>query len=181
MKERVWVDLLQVFLPLSFLTFGGGQTIVADIHRYAVPVHGWMTDAQFMELFALSRLSPGPGSVLVTLVGWKAGGWLGALVASASIFIPSSVFIYGLARLWGRYREAAWPRAVETGLAPIAAGMILAACLTVLRAADGGLFAWGIAALSTAALLFTRTSPFVLLFGGALAFLLVFGWTTPLR
>ena len=174
MTGRVWLDLAQVFVPLSFLTIGGGQSVVADIHRQSVAGHGWMNDAQFMELFALSRLSPGPGSLLVTLIGWKAGGWIGALVASASIFVPSSLLVYALARLWGRHRESTWPRVVESGLAPIAAGMVLAAAFTVLRAADGGPLAWCVAALSAAALLFTEISPFLLLGGGALAFLV--GW-----
>ena len=174
MKERVWLDLAQVFVPLSFLTIGGGQSVVTDIHRQTVSGYAWMSDAQFMELFALSRLSPGPGSLLVTLIGWKAGGWVGALVASASIFVPSSLLVYALARLWGRHREAKWPRMIETGLAPIAAGMVLAAAFTVLKVADGGPLAWGVAALSAVALLATEISPFLLLGCGALVF--VFGW-----
>ena len=171
--DNVLVRLLIVFVPLSFLSVGGGQSIVADIHRQSVGVYGWMTDARFLDLFGLSRMTPGPGSLLVTLVGWQAAGWAGALVATAAIFVPSSLLVYGLARLWARYSGAPWQRAVETGLAPVAAGMVLAASFTLLQAAEGGVLAWAMAAVSCLALLFTRVSPFLLLGLGAVLFLLV--------
>ncbi|ARP79522.1 chromate transporter [Bordetella genomosp. 8] len=164
-------DLFTVFAPLSFLTVGGGQSVVADIHRQAVQAYGWMNDAQFLDLFALSRITPGPGSLLVTLVGWQVQGILGALVASFAIFVPSTVLIYALAHVWQRYKGRVWIRAIETGLAPVAAGMILAASCTILRAAEGGAWAWVVAIASTLLLLRTRVSPFLLLGGGALVFL----------
>lgn len=168
---QLW-DLFAVFAPLSFLTVGGGQSVVADIHRQAVDVYGWMNDAQFLDLFALSRITPGPGSLLVTLVGWQVHRILGALVASFAIFVPSTVLIYGLARVWQRYNGRLWIRAIEDGLAPVAAGMILAASCTILKAAEGGAWAWAVAVISTLLLLRTRISPFILLGGGALVFLI---------
>ncbi|MEO5795985.1 MAG: chromate transporter [Rhodoferax sp.] len=172
MNFRLLGDLLAVFVPLSFLSVGGGQSILADIHRQAVGVHGWMTDAQFLDLYALSRITPGPGSLLVTLVGWHVAGFWGALVASAAIFVPTSLLVFGLAHVWSRYRDRPAIRAVESGLAPVAAGMVLAASCTVLRAAEGGVWAWAVAALSTLALVWTRVSPLLMLAVGGLVFLL---------
>jgi chromate transporter len=166
-------DLFAVFAPLSFLTVGGGQSVVADIHRQAVDVYAWMNDSQFLDVFALSRITPGPGSLLVTLVGWQVQGLLGAIVASFAIFIPSSVLVYALARVWARYKDRRWTRAVEAGLIPVAAGMILAATFTILQAAEGGIWAWVVAGASTLLLLYTRVSPFLLLGAGAAVFLLV--------
>lgn len=173
MNLRLLGDLLAVFVPLSFLTVGGGQSIVADIHRQSVSVQGWMSDAQFLDLFALSRLTPGPGALLVTLVGWQVAGVWGALATSAAIFLPSSVLVYGLATVWSRYRHHKATRAIESGLAPVAAGMILAASCTVLRAAEGGAWAWAVAALSTLVLMWTRVSPLLMLALGGALFLLV--------
>ncbi len=168
--DLLWT-LAGIFVPLSFATIGGGQGIVAEMHRQAVSVQGWMPEQQFMTDFALSRLAPGPGSLLVTLIGWQVGGWAGALVASLAIFLPSSLLLYGLARIWARYRGRPWQRAVERGLAPVAAGLILAASLTVLQAAQGGWVAWAVAGASTLLLTTTRVSPFAVLATGALVFL----------
>ncbi|AMG44065.1 chromate transporter [Achromobacter ruhlandii] len=164
-------DLFSVFTPLSFLTVGGGQSILPDIHRQAVDSYGWISESQFLDYFALSRITPGPASLLVTLIGWQVGGWLGAMAASIAIFLPCSLLIYALARVWARYRHATCVRAIEAGLVPVAAGMILASSCTVLRAAEGGAWAWGVAAVSTLALVYTRISPFLMLALGALVFL----------
>ncbi len=171
MNLQLLSSLLAVFAPLSFLTVGGGQSIVADIHRQSVSVQGWMSDAQFLDLYALSRITPGPGALLVTLVGWQVAGIWGALLTSVAIFLPSSVLVYGLAHVWSRYRGKPLVRAIESGLAPVAAGLILAASCTVLRAAEGGVWAWSVAALSTIALaVWKRLSPLLVLAIGGLVF-----------
>lgn len=164
-------DLFAVFTPQSFLTVGGGQSILPEIHRQAVDNYGWITEAQFLDYFALSRITPGPASLLVTLIGWQVGGWAGAIAASIAIFLPCSLLIYALARVWARYRHATCVRAIEAGLVPVAAGMILASSCTLLRAAEGGAWAWGVAAVSTLALVYTRISPFLMLALGAVVFL----------
>jgi chromate transporter len=169
--NRSLLALIAVFAPLSFTTIGGGQSVVSEIHRQAVLQHHWIDEQGFVTLFALSRLAPGPGSLLVTLIGWIVAGWQGAIVASIAIFLPSSLLLYGLAQLWVRHRGAHWQRAIERGLAPIAAGLILAAALTLVQASEGGPYAWVVAGLSTLVLTTTKTSPFLLLGIGAAAFL----------
>lgn len=171
MRGDVLWTMFLIFAPLSLATIGGGQSVVAEYHRQVVAQHGWLTEQQFVYDFALSRLAPGPGSLLVTLIGWQVAGWAGALVASVAIFLPSSLLVYGLAHLWARFRGRPWQRAVERGLGPIAAGLILAASLTVLEAAEGGWLAWAVALASTVLLTVTRISPFLLLGVGALVFL----------
>lgn len=174
MDPKVLWDLVKVFLPLSFLAVGGGQSITADVHRQSVDVYAWVSNSQFMDLFALSRLTPGPGALLVPLVGLQAAGVLGAVVAAFAIFLPSSLLVFGLAHVWSRFKGTPVIRAIEAGLVPVAAGMVLSASLTVLRAAEGGGWAWAVAGMSTLALIYTRVSPFVMLGGGALVFLAVF-------
>src|SRR3982750_2972031 len=56
---------------------------------------------------AIYRGGPGPGSTLATLIGWKAAGWRGALVVSLAFFLPSSLLIYGVGRVWNRWRGSA--------------------------------------------------------------------------
>lgn len=171
MKDNLILALLGVFVPVSLLTIGGGSSALSEIHRQVVLVQAWLDEDTFTNLFALSRIAPGPGSLLVTLIGWQIAGWAGALVASVAVFVPSSLVMYALARLWTRHRGARWQRAVERGLTPIAAGLILAATFTLLRAAQGGPVAWAVAAASTLALSTTRLSPVVALGGGAAVFL----------
>ncbi len=164
---RPVLDLFGVFAPLSLVTVGGGQTVVADIQRQVVAVHHWMTPTGFLNAFAISRMAPGPGSLLATLIGWQVAGFWGAVAATLGIFGPTAVLIYGVAHLWTRYRGARWQRALEGGLRPVAAGMILAAVYVLMQTLDGGWLAEGIALVSTAILMLTRLNPILLLVCGA--------------
>ncbi len=169
------LQLAVLFAPLSLLSVGGGQTLVAEIHRQVVAHHHWMTETQFVDAFAIARMAPGPGTLLVTLIGWQVAGAWGALVASVAIFAPTALLVYGLARLWKRFQGARWQVALEVGLRPVASGMILASGLVLVEALDGGWLARGIAVASTALLLATPVNPIVLMAGGAVAFVVLNG------
>jgi chromate transporter len=146
--------LVAVFAPLSLLSFGGGNVVIADIAHQTIGVHRWASERAFADLFALSRAAPGPGSMLCALIGWQVGGVLGALVATVAFYLPSSLLLYIVAKIWGRWRGSAWHHAVERGMAPIAAGLFLSGGVAVLRVAPAGIAAWVAALVATGVLLY---------------------------
>jgi chromate transporter len=150
---RRLLALALVFAPLSLLSIGGGASLLAEIEHQSVAVHAWTTQREFADLFAISRAAPGPGTMLSTLIGWKVAGWAGALTATVALYLPSSLLVYGAARLWGRWRGSVWHTAIERGLAPIAAGLILAGGIALLRVSPGGPAVWVAAIASTALIL----------------------------
>jgi chromate transporter len=166
------VGLALVFVPLSLLSFGGAPSIMAEMQHQTVGVHGWLTDQEFVDLFAIARAAPGPGSLIVVLIGWKAAGWLGVLVTTLAFYIPTSLLVYGAGMLWQRYRASPWWGAVEQGLAPIAVGLVLAGSVSVLEASHVGILELATAAASTGLLLTRRAiSPYALI--GAVAALYI--------
>ena len=112
---RTLLALVFVFAPLSLLSIGGGASLLAEIEHQAVGVHHWTTQRQFADLFAISRAAPGPGTMLSALIGWKVAGWAGALTATVALYLPSSLLVYGAARMWGRWRGSPWHAAIERG------------------------------------------------------------------
>ena len=160
-----------VFAPLSLLSFGGGNAVIADIAHQAIAVQGWTSEREFADLFALSRAAPGPGSMLAALLGWKAAGIPGALVATLAFYVPSAALVLVVVRLWGRWRGSRWHTAIERGMAPIAAGLFLAAGIVVLEASPGGPAVWVAAIVTTVPLLrWPGMHPVPLLLGGAALF-----------
>jgi chromate transporter len=171
--SRNLIALASVFAPLSIVTVGGGQAIIADVQRQVVDVHHWMTHAQFVNDFAIARLAPGPGSLLATLIGWQVGGIAGALVATLALFGPTAFLMYGVAHLWKKHRGARWQTALQSGLRPVAAGLILAAVYVLVKGLDGGWIAWITALASTAIVMTTRINALIIIGAAALVFVLL--------
>jgi chromate transporter len=171
-RDNPYLTLIAVFAPFSLIAIGGGASIFAGIQHEAVEVRQWVTAREFIDLFALARGAPGPGSMLITLIGWKVAGWSGALVATAALFIPSCVLCYAVARIWNKHRGKHWHYALENGLAPLGTGLIIAGAFAILRLAGNSVAAWIVAGASAAILMrWPRTHPLVLLSAGGLAFL----------
>jgi chromate transporter len=172
--SRTLAALLITFAPLSLVSIGGGPSVLAEMHHQAVVVHGWVTQREFADLFAISRAAPGPGALLATLIGWQAAGWQGALLASLAFFLPSSLLVYGAAHIWNRWRASPWHAAVEAGFAPVAAGLVLAGALAILQSASAGPLSWGIALFVAACRIWRpHLHPLALLGLGAAAFAIV--------
>lgn len=165
--------LFGVFAPLSLVTVGGGQSVIADIQRQVVAEHHWLTTSQFLDAFAISRMAPGPGSLLATLIGWKVAGPMGAAAATIGIFGPTAILIYAITRLWSRHHGSRWQLAFEAGLGPIAAGLILASVFVVIQGLEGGWPARVISLLATVVLMRSRLSPLIVIAGGAGVFAVI--------
>lgn len=171
MLESRLLGLLIVFAPLSLLSFGGGQAIVADIQHQTVDVHGWLTDAQFIDMFAISRAAPGPSTLVAALIGYQIAGFLGACVACLAIYLPSSAVVYVASAWWQRHRVSPVKTAIERGLAPIAVGLIFAGALSVIQASGAGPLSLATTALAAAVLYYTKISPYFIVGIVALGFL----------
>jgi chromate transporter len=171
MRDNPLWALVAVFVPFSLVSIGGAPSIFAGMQHQSVEIYRWVTAREFVELFAIARAAPGPGSMLATLLGWKVAGWTGAAVATLAFFVPSSLLCYGVAKAWKHYKGRHWHTALESGLAPIGAGLILAGVLAILRIAGSGASSWGIAGISAAILAWRpRLNPLLVLLGGAVAY-----------
>ena len=165
------VELLQMFvhfLLLSLLAVGGAITVAPEMHRFVVVEQGWLGDEQFTASIALAQSSPGPNVLFVTLVGWNAGGWAGALAATAGIMLPSSTLSLVAFRWTQRRHQLPWVRAFRAGMAPITVGLLLATgwILAGQNVASPLLIAVSVATIVL--LVKTRINPLWLIAAGAL-------------
>jgi chromate transporter len=155
---------------LSSISFGGFPTVLPDVRDFVVGGHGWMTDREFRDFFALAQAIPGPNMILMMgFVGWKVWGIPGAVASSIATFGPPCVMYFVSYRLWDRFRAAPWQRIVRNGLVPVTAGLVIASGTVMARVTDAR---WPFVAVTIAAALImtsTRINPFwTLLAGGAL-------------
>jgi len=169
------LQLFWLFALLSMVAFGGGAGVIPDIQRAAVETYHWLTAKEFLDLFALSRVGPGPGSMIAVMVGGKAAGAAGGVVAWLAMFGPSSVVVHGVARIWNRAARKPWRAVVEQALAPIGIGMTFATGFSLIRGTEHQVLPFAITAASTLAFAFTEVHPLLLLAAGATILLLTGG------
>jgi hypothetical protein len=106
-------------IVLSSISFGGFPTVLPDVRNFVVATHGWMTDQEFANFFAIAQSIPGPNMILMmSFVGWKVWGFPGAAASAFATFGPPCAIYFAAYRVWDRFRNAPWQRIVRLGLVP---------------------------------------------------------------
>ena len=147
------------FGTLSFLSIGGANAIVPEIHRQTVDVLHWMDDATFANLVAIGQTAPGPNVLVVSMIGWHMAGLLGLLAATLAIVLPSSILAFVVGRMMNHYASVTWIGLVRAALAPIAVGFMLATGIVMTRATFQGAISLFIVAGVTGLVYKTKLSP----------------------
>lgn len=111
-----WGDLRlgQVALTMAkidLVAFGGGFAALPLFFREVVEGQGWMDASTFMDGITLGQVTPGPIVITATFIGHRVAGWLGALAATAGVFLPSLVMLLAAEPVfqhWNRRPAARW-------------------------------------------------------------------------
>ncbi|MFP2905944.1 chromate efflux transporter [Pyxidicoccus sp. 3LFB2] len=139
-------------LKAGLLTFGGAYTAIPFVRRDAVQQGAWMTDAQFLDGLALGGVLPAPLIIFSTFVGFLGGGWTGAVLMTAGVFLPAFAFTLvahdPLERLVERRGVHAFLEGVTAGVV----GLIAATTVTLLRASLTGVASVAVFAVALALL-----------------------------
>lgn len=156
------------FLKMGLVFFGGGFVLIPLLHqRLVVDLH-WLTPQQFLDGMAISNLTPGPIAILATFVGFHLQGVVGALVATASLFLPATVLMMVLCQGYDRFRDARRARDFLAGVAPAVAGLVVGAAVALAPGVLRGPTAWVLSAVSLFLLVRQKWHPAFVLSLGAL-------------
>lgn len=92
MKELF--SLFITFARIGGLTFGGGLAMLPMLKHELVEKHGWVTEDEILDYYAIGQCTPGIIAVnTATFVGYKRRGILGGIFATLGMVFPSLVII----------------------------------------------------------------------------------------
>jgi len=152
----------------SSISFDGFPTVLPDVRNFVVGTHGWMTNQEFANLFAMAQSIPGPNMILMmSFVGWKVWGFPGAVASAFATFGPPCTMYFAAYRAWDRFRDNRWQPIVRAGLAPVIMGLVIASGTIMARAADTSWWAVAVTIAAAAITLATRLGPIWMLLVGA--------------
>ncbi len=140
MQAKLILELILAFATLSMLAVGGGNAVLPAMEQILVLNEHWLTAEQFINIFSLGQIAPGPNMTMIVLIGEKVAGHYGAIAVLLAFFIPSSVLVFFAGRLWKQFEGSPWRESVQNGFAPITIGLMLGGVYAIGKHAISGLF-----------------------------------------
>lgn len=136
------LDLFAGFFRAGSLVFGGGHVVLPLLQAAVVPP-GWVSPAQFTAGYGAAQAVPGPLFTFAAYLGAVSaappGGWAGAALALAAIFLPSFLLVWGSLPFWDAVRSRPDAQAALRGVNAAVVGILIAALYTpVFTSAIGG-------------------------------------------
>jgi chromate transporter len=126
------------FLQASAFTFGSGLAIVPFLHAGLVEDLGWLTEQEFVDSVAMGLITPGPVVIMATFGGYLIYGIVGAVVATAAVFLPVYLFVVVPGRFFRRYERHPRLQGFVKGATAAAAGAIAGAAIVIGRQTISG-------------------------------------------
>ena len=122
----IYLILFLEFFKVGLFAFGGAYGAIPLI-RDVVLDYGWLNDERFTYFVAVSESTPGPIMTnLATYVGSNQAGFLGSVVATVAVVLPSSIIVLLLMILLKNLLKKPYVQAALRGIKPSVVGIILA-------------------------------------------------------
>lgn len=173
-KVKNIFKLFVCMLKIGLFTFGGGYAMVALLENEFVDKKKWITRDEFADMVAVAESTPGPLAInSATYIGYKTGGFLGALFSTLGVCIPSFVIIYVISLFFNAFLENKYVAYAFTGVRVCVAFLIAKAGVKMImslkkKAFDIIVVCCVVAAMLTLSLLSVNfSSIFYILIGGA--------------
>lgn len=127
----IYLQLFFTFLKVGAFSFGGGYAMLSLIGDSVIN-YGWMTEEEFLNFIGVETVIPGPIAVnMATYIGYEQGGFLGALVATAGVVLPSFIIILIVAAFIKNMLRYPPVKAFIAGMRPAIGGLILSVAITM--------------------------------------------------
>ncbi len=181
----IYFELFTTFFVIGMFTIGGGYAMLSLIQNQVVNVHGWIDEASFTDIVAISQMTPGPiGINSATYLGYdvlaNTGASefmciLGSFTATFAVVLPSFIIVLAICKAYEKLKDHYMFKGIMTGLRPATLGLIGTAALglaTPENFIDWKSFVICIAAF--AGLYFKKIGPFSAIGIGALAGLIIY-------
>ena len=132
--KNILADLLLTFMKIGLFTFGGGYAMIAMIEDYCVEKKKWITHDEMMNITVIAESTPGPIAInCATFTGYRQAGFVGALVATLGMIIPSFSIIYAISMFLDNFLEIVVIAHAFKGIKIAVGLLILDAAITMIR------------------------------------------------
>ena len=127
----IYLQLFLTFLKVGTFAFGGGYAMLSLIGD-SVLKYGWMTEEELLNFVGVETVIPGPIAVnMATYIGYEQGGFLGALLATIGVLLPSFVIILVVAACIKNLLKYPPVKTFIASMRPALGGLIVSVAVTM--------------------------------------------------
>ncbi|SDD49784.1 chromate efflux transporter [Pedobacter soli] len=116
--------LFLIFLKIGAVLYGSGYVLFAYMDEALVRNNHWLLRQQLMDAIAVGQITPGPILSSATFAGYLIHGWMGGVLATVAIFLPSFFISFFLHRLLSAARKSIKLRLFLDGLSAASISII---------------------------------------------------------
>ena len=113
-------------------SFGGGYAMLPLMEKEVIGIRGWLTNAEFIDIIAISEMTPGPVAVnSATFLGYRVGNTLGSVIATTAVVLPSLIVMLTILIFINRFKNSKYIDWIFKGIRPIVLGLIASAAVSL--------------------------------------------------
>lgn len=122
----IYLKLFLEFFHIGLFSYGGGYATLPFLY-HLTEKYEWYTSSQLADMIAISSITPGPlGVNVATFAGYTTSGILGALIATASVVLPSVIIVIIISKLLEQFRTNRFVKSAIYSLKPAGCGLLAA-------------------------------------------------------
>jgi len=175
-------ELVQYFLRLGLVGFGGPVALVGQMERELVTERRWLTREQMREAIAVCQSLPGPLAIQVGIyISYLRGGFRGAWAGGWAFIFPNFVIVAALGALYVHFGGLQPVTAIFYGVSPAVIALILHSCYRLAKLGMEDWMQWTLAALCFAVTVVLKAEVALLFIGAGIVGILYYGrfWQHP--
>ena len=131
---KKYLSLFLTMLKIGLFTFGGGYAMIALLENEFVEKRKYIGKDEFLDMVAIAESTPGPIAInAATYLGYKCLGFLGSLMATVGVVIPSFVIIFTISLFFDAFLSFSLVEYAFRGIQVCVIYLISSAGLKMLR------------------------------------------------
>lgn len=129
-----YLELFLSFFKTGLFTFGGGYAMISILESEFVERKKWIEHDEFMDVVVIAESTPGPIAInSATYIGYKVAGFLGSLISTLGVCLPSFIIIYLISLFFDEFLAIEAVAAAFRGIQVAVVYLIFSAGLKMLR------------------------------------------------
>ncbi|MEG1563718.1 MAG: chromate transporter [Bacteroides sp.] len=166
---NLYLEAFGIFFKIGAFTIGGGYAMVPLIENEIVTRRKWITQADFVDLLAISQSAPGILAVNISIfIGYKLRGIRGSILTALGTILPSFIIILCIALFFHQFQDNPVVERIFKGIRPAVVALIAAPTFSMAKSARINRYTLWIPVVSALLIWLVGFSPIWIIIGAGL-------------